>query len=153
NASLDNLMSQSTVRVATPDTETITQDLVRTVIERAFPGQVDSTITDAPWVPAHGDLNWANLTAPDCWILDWEDFGLAPRGLDSGTLWITSLAAPPLAERVYHERQDDLETRSGKLMALFHCSKILNDSSARDSPIFGPVMREANKLVADLKTR
>jgi hypothetical protein len=151
NSSLDNLTSQRTVRIATPDTETITQELVSGAIEQAFPDEVDSVITDDPWVPAHADLNWANVTGPECWILDWEDHGLAPRGLDAATLWVTSLAVQPLAERVYRERRADLETRSGKLMALFHCSKILNDTSARDSPIFEPVTREANKLVADLK--
>ncbi|MBP2320452.1 hypothetical protein JOF56_000837 [Kibdelosporangium banguiense] len=151
NSSLDNLMRQRTTRVATPDTETITQALVNRVIKQAFPNQVDSTITDEEWVPAHADLNWANITGPDCWILDWEDHGLAPRGLDAATLWVTSLAVPALAERVFHERRKDLESRSGKLMALFHSCKILNDSSARESPLFQPVLDAATKLVADLR--
>jgi hypothetical protein len=64
NASLDSLTRQHTVRVATPDTETITQALVTTEINRAFPDQVDAIITDHEWVPAHADLNWANLTSP-----------------------------------------------------------------------------------------
>lgn len=151
NSSLDNLMNQRTTRIATPDTETITQELVSRVIEQAFPNQVDSTIT-GEWVPAHADLNWANVTGPDCWILDWEDHGLAPRGLDSATLWINSLAVPELAERVFHERQKDLESRSGKLMALFHCCKILNDSSARESPLFQPVSDVADSLVTSLRS-
>jgi hypothetical protein len=86
NASLDSLARQHTVRVATPDTETITQALVTTEINRAFPDQIDTTITDHEWVPAHADLNWANLTSPECWILDWKDHGLAPQGLDAATL-------------------------------------------------------------------
>jgi hypothetical protein len=45
----------------------------------------------------------------------------------------------------------DLDTRSGKLMALFNCAKILNDSSTRESPIFEPTARLANKLIADLR--
>jgi hypothetical protein len=151
NSSLDNLMSQRTTRIATPDTETITQELVSRVIEQAFPDQVNSTVTDEEWVPAHADLNWANVTGPDCWILDWEDHGLAPRGLDAATLRVTSLAVPALAERIFHERRKDLESRSGKLMALFHCCKILNDSSARESPLFQPVLDVATKLVADLR--
>ncbi|MGH3867079.1 MAG: hypothetical protein ACRDQ4_13240 [Pseudonocardiaceae bacterium] len=86
NTSLDNLARQHTTRVATPDTDTITQALVTTEINRAFPDQVEATVTDHEWVPAHADLNWANLTSPECWILDWEDHGLAPRGLDPATL-------------------------------------------------------------------
>jgi len=151
NSSLDNLARQRTARIATPDTETITQALVTTEINRAFPGQVDATITDHEWVPAHADLNWANLTSPECWILDWEDHGLAPRGLDAATLWISSLTVPTLAERVYRERRADLATRSGKLMALFHCAKILTDSDAATSPICELAAREAAQLVADLQ--
>jgi hypothetical protein len=86
NTSLDNLARQRTTRLATPDTETIIQALVTAVIERAFPDQVDTTITGEAWVPAHADLNWANLTGPEFWILDWEDHGLAPRGLGAANL-------------------------------------------------------------------
>ncbi len=95
NTSLDNLARHHTTRVATPDTEPITQALVSAEINRAFPDQVDTIITDHDWVPAHADLNWANLTSPECWILDWEDHGLAPRGLDSATLWISSVTNAP----------------------------------------------------------
>lgn len=151
NASLDSLTRQHTARIATPDTETITQSLVTTEINRAFPHQVDATITDHEWVPAHADLNWANLTSPECWILDWEDHGLAPRGLDAATLWISSLTVPTLAARVYRERRTDLETRSGKLMALLHCAKILNDSGASTGPVFELAAREAAKFVVDLQ--
>lgn len=150
NTSLDNLARHHTTRVATPDTETITQALVSAEVNRAFPDQVDTTITDHDWVPAHADLNWANLTSPDCWILDWEDHGLAPRGLDSATLWISSVTTPHLAERVYRERRADLETRPGRLMALFNCAKILNDPSVPE-PLFEATTREAATLIADLQ--
>ncbi|WP_051713434.1 phosphotransferase [Actinoalloteichus caeruleus] len=132
NASLDALAVQRTNRIATPDTETISQGLVTREIERAFPRQVDSTIT-GPWTTAHADLNWSNLTAPDCWILDWEDHGMAPRGLDAATLWASSLTVPRLAERVHQERHEDLSTRPGQLMVIFCVSKILNDSSTPTS--------------------
>lgn len=150
-ASLDNLARQRTIRIATPDIETITQNLVTTEINRAFPNQVDATITDHEWVTPHADLNWANLTSPECWIPDWEDHGLAPRGLDAATLWISSLTVPTLAERVYGERRADLETRSGKLMALFHCAKVLTDSGTATDPVFELAAREAAKLIADLQ--
>lgn len=150
NTSLDNLADQHTTRIATPDTEPISQALVTGEISRAFPELVNLTVTDHRWVPAHADLNWANLTSPKCWILDWEDHGLAPRGLDSATLWINSLSTPPLAERVSHERRADLDTRPGKLMALFNCAKILNDSSVPPS-LAEATTREATKLIAELR--
>lgn len=151
NTSLDNLARQHTTRVATPDTETITQVLVSAEINRAFPDEIDPTITDHEWVPAHADLNWANLTSPECWIIDWEDHGLAPRGLDAATLWISSLTVPALAERVYRERRADLETRTGKLMALFHCAKIINDSGSATDPVSELTAYEAAKLILDLQ--
>jgi hypothetical protein len=151
NTSLDNLARQHTTRLATPDTQPITQALVTETIERAYPGQVDTTITDQPWVPAHADLNWSNLTAPDCWILDWEDLGLAPRGLDAAMLWANSLMVPALAEKVYHERRADLDIRSGKLMTLFHCCKDLNDSHFASAPAFEPTVKLASTLVTDLR--
>ncbi|MGW5456702.1 hypothetical protein [Nocardia sp. NPDC003979] len=149
-SSLDSLARQHVTRVATPDTETITQALVTETIERAFPDRVDTTITDHQWVPAHADLNWSNLTAPDCWILDWEDLGVAPRGLDAATLWVASLMVPALADKVYRARCADLNTRSGKIMALFCCSKDLNDPQFHSAPAFEPTVRHAAELVADL---
>ena len=150
NSSLDSLARQHVTRLATPDTEPITQALVTEAIERAFPGQVDTTIVGEPWVPAHADLNWSNLTAPECWILDWEDLGLAPRGLDAATLWMTSIMVPALAEKVYRQRRADLELRSGKLMALFYCAKELNEPQFATTPAYEPTAQQAARLVDDL---
>ncbi|MGH3620701.1 MAG: phosphotransferase [Sciscionella sp.] len=151
NASLDALRRQHTTRIATPDTEPITQGLVTREIERAFPDQVDTTLTE-PWVPAHADLNWANLTWPECWIIDWEDHGIAPRGLDAAKLWASSLGIGELAERVWQQRRADLETGPGRLMGLFCCAKILNDSSIPAEPR-ETTTHAARALVADLRQR
>ena len=152
NASLDNLAQQHTTRLATPDTQLMTQALVTKLIEHVFPDQVDTTLPSIEqWVPAHADLGWANLTAPDCWLLDWEDFGQAPRGLDAATLWVSSLAIPSLAERVHHERQADLGNRSGQLMTLFYCAKVVDDASAQGSPSFEPAAQLASRLLNDLQ--
>ncbi|MGH3923129.1 MAG: phosphotransferase [Pseudonocardiaceae bacterium] len=154
NTSLDNLARARTTRVAMPDTEPIAQPLVAAEINRAFPDRVDTTITDHEWVPTHADFNWANanLTSPECWILDWEDHGLAPRGLDAATLWISSLTVPGLAQRVYQERRADLDTRSGRLMALFQCTKIVNDlGRSSTDPLFDLAAGVADKLIADLQ--
>lgn len=124
--SLDNLARQRTTRIATPDTEPITQELVTATIQSVFGadldladdtgsgGGVDFMVTDQSWTVAHADLNWSNITAPDCWLLDWEDHGLAPRGLDAATLWIDSLGVDGLAERVRHERRADLDSHPAR---------------------------------------
>jgi hypothetical protein len=69
----------------------------------------------------------------------------------AATLWVSSLTVPPLAERVHDERREDLDIRSGKIMTLFNCAKIVNDASTRESSIFEPTLRLAEKLNADLR--
>ncbi|BDH12978.1 hypothetical protein HOK021_41570 [Streptomyces hygroscopicus] len=92
-ASLDALATKHTNRIATPDTETLTQELVTGTIHSVFPG-VDTAVAD--WRPAHADLNWANVTAPVFCVFDWEDWGMAPCGLDAANLW-----GPPLLSRLW----------------------------------------------------
>ncbi|MER6682739.1 hypothetical protein [Streptomyces olivaceoviridis] len=150
NASLDALAAQESMRVATPDTITITQDFVTESVRGAFGDDFDTTVE--LWVPAHADLNWANVTAPAFSLFDWEDWGNAPRGLDSASLWASSLAVPALAERVRRERRSDFESRDGKLMTLFVCSKILGPDSHPEDPRLGPARRMAEKTVADLQS-
>lgn len=75
-SSLDGLARNTTRRVATPDTVTITQELVSESIRGVFPGMIDTTVER--WVPAHADLNWANMSAPAFSLFDWEDWGNAP---------------------------------------------------------------------------
>jgi hypothetical protein len=148
NASLDSLAAQTTNRVATPDTDPITQNLVTESIRSAVPGAFDTTIEQ--WVPAHADLNWANMTGPVFCLFDWEDWGNAPRGLDSASLWASSLVVPALADRVRRERHADFASRDGKLMTLFACSKILGPDAHPQDPRREPALRMAEEIVQEL---
>ncbi|WTA38628.1 hypothetical protein OG936_27295 [Streptomyces sp. NBC_00846] len=85
-------------------------------------------------------------------MIDWEDWGLAPRGLDAATLWGNSLAVPALADRVWSERRPDLTTKSGQLMALFFCAKVTGPRAHPEDPRLEPARREAARLVAELQT-
>ncbi|MCX4751171.1 hypothetical protein OG455_37670 [Kitasatospora sp. NBC_01287] len=149
NSSLDALAGQRTTRVATPDTVTITQAVVTEAILAAFPGAIETAVTQ--WVPAHADLNWANVTGPRFCLFDWEDWGNAPRGLDSASLWASSLAVPALADRVRRERRHELESRDGKLMTLFVCSKIIGPDAHPEDPRVEPARREAARIVEELQ--
>jgi hypothetical protein len=149
NASLDALATHETRRVATPDTDTITQGLVTESIRGVFAGDFDTTVER--WVPAHADLNWANVTAPVFNLFDWEDWGNAPRGLDSASLWASSLAVPALADRVRRERRRDFESRDGKLMMLFVCSKILGPYAHPEDPRLKPAQRMAEQVIKELQ--
>ncbi|MBL1099490.1 hypothetical protein [Streptomyces coffeae] len=148
NASLDALAAQHTNRIATPDTETLTQELVTGTIHSVFPG-VDTAVVD--WCPAHGDLNWANVTAPVFCVFDWEDWGMAPCGLDAANLWGASLAVPALADRVRSERRNDLASRDGKLMTLFVAAKILGPYADPEDPRLVPARKTAEQLLQELQ--
>lgn len=150
NASLDTLAAHSTWRFATPDTVTVTQTLVTESIRGAFAGDFGTSVER--WVPAHADLNWANMTAPEFSLFDWEDWGNAPQGLDAASLWGSSLAVPALADRVWHERRRDFASRDGKLMTLFVCSKILGPDAHPEDPRIKRARRMAERIVAELQS-
>jgi hypothetical protein len=151
NASLNALAAQHTTRVATPDTVTITQAHVTEVIRNLFPDAPDATVQQ--WVPAHADLNWANVTGPEFCLFDWEDWGLAPRGLDSASLWSQSLGVPDVAARVRAERSADLECRDGMVMMLFACSKLAGPYAHPEDPRVEPARRAADRLMDELRAR
>ncbi|MGH4009121.1 MAG: hypothetical protein ACRDTH_13365 [Pseudonocardiaceae bacterium] len=146
--SLGALAAQTTTRVATPHTDPISQARVTTTIERVFAGRVGTIVTE--WAVAHADLAWANLTAPECWLLDWEDWGLAPRGWDAATLWGNSLAVPALAERVQRDYRADLGSRSGLVSQLFFCAEIIAAGDDYAGPLAEPSRREAARLISSL---
>ncbi|WP_404959534.1 hypothetical protein [Streptomyces sp. 147326] len=150
NASLDALAAQRTPRIATPDTMTITQEQVSRTLGEVFPGVTDTRIER--WVPAHADLTWANVMGPEFFIIDWEDWGMAPRGLDAATLWGNALAVPALAARVQQERRADLESRDGKLMSLFFLAKIVGPHAYEEDPLLAPARKEAERLVAEISS-
>ncbi|WP_443077607.1 hypothetical protein [Streptomyces sp. SP17BM10] len=150
NASLEALAVHRTARLAAPDTERITQQLVDDTIKAAFPG-VHETRVDQ-WCPAHADLNWANVTGPgEFCMFDWEDWGMAPRGLDSASLYAASLAVPALADRVRHERRADLESWDGMVMRLFVLAKIAGPHADSDDPRMAPAHAEAEQLIHALQ--
>ncbi|MFE0421210.1 hypothetical protein [Streptomyces sp. NPDC058953] len=150
NASMDALAAQHTNRIATPDTETLTQELVTGTIHNVFP-DVDTSVSE--WRPSHADVNWANMTAPTFCVFDWEDWGMAPRGLDAASLWGASLAVPALADRVRKERRDDLESRDGKLMTLFTAAKILGPCADPQDPRLEAAREMAERLSEELQAQ
>ncbi len=150
NASLTALADYATTRIATLHTEPMTQARLTTAINGVFPGRIDTTVDQ--WRASHADLNWANITAPDCYLLDWEDWGMAPRGLDAAYLWVNSLAVPDLAVRIHAERSSDLDSRSGKLARLYFCCEIMAAPGDYRGSILEPAERAATQLVYDLSS-
>jgi hypothetical protein len=150
DASLDALAAATTTRIATPHTSPITQARVEDTIRTVFGEDLDTTIQR--WVPAHADFAWANLTGPDCWILDWEDWGLAPCGLDAAMLWAASLAVPGLAEQVHQHRHRDLDSRDGQLMMLFTAAGIVSALAGYSGPLLDPAVAATRRLLTALRS-
>lgn len=106
------------------------QELVTRRLAAAFGGGFDMTVHE--WTTAHGDLHWGNVCGPDrLSLLDWADWGLAPRGTDAACLWATALGVPTVAERVLDEFRDDLECRSGRLTRLWALSNLIRMDGRR----------------------
>ncbi|XVV02487.1 phosphotransferase [Actinosynnema sp. CA-248983] len=139
---LDVLAGHRTERVG------VTQAHLSTRIGQVFP-DVDTTIDE--WVTAHTDLHWRNVTT-DGVLLDWADWGLAPRGHDVATLWQASLPHPELAARVEREFAADFATRSGKLSRLLLCANAIRIADQRGvtTPFVEPARTAARQLVAEL---
>jgi hypothetical protein len=106
---------------------------------RISPKQVASKIAahfgpNAPheadeWRTCHGDLVFANLTAPTLSILHWECWGLAPRGFDAARLLTHAVTHPRLANRIKCALTDDLTTPSGRVATLLACAEALDKAA------------------------
>jgi hypothetical protein len=112
---------------------------------------VDTTVTE--WSTSHGDLHWGNITAPGLVLLDWADWGLAPRGNDAACLWATALAVPTVADRVLAEFSDELHSRPGRIARLWVVSNILRIAHRRPDahPLAEQAAKAAEQLVTELQ--
>jgi hypothetical protein len=101
------------------------------------------------WRTAHGDLHWANLTAPDLALLDWEFWGTAPRGFDAAKLLSFSSSDPELFQRIETTFAEDLETSSGIVARLYSFAQRLNaiDASQHDPREYRPIEIQAKRLL------
>ncbi len=108
----------------------------RTERYRAPPGAIAEHLNKwfgpcVPWIAddycaSHGDPNWSNLTSPNLAFLDWEVWGLAPRGFDLAYLLAFSCANEKLAARLATAFADELATNSGKVSLLVALGEFLN---------------------------
>ncbi|WP_028661545.1 hypothetical protein [Saccharomonospora saliphila] len=119
-------------------------------ITEVFDG-VDTVVDE--WTTAHTDLHWGNVST-EGHIIDWEDWGAAPRGHDAATLWQSALPDPEIAARVQREFADDLRTRSGKLAQLLQCANAIRVAARRGTPTpwSEPARAAADVLLAELQS-
>jgi transcriptional regulator with XRE-family HTH domain len=145
NTSLDALARHECARIAVVDGQPLTESRITRAIGSMWPSVAHTSIDE--WSSAHGAMTWANLTGPACWIIDWQCWGRAPRGLDAATLWSCSLAVPQLAARIWAERRTELESPTGTVMALYSLARILTDPAYPAGPLAAPARHEAARLL------
>jgi hypothetical protein len=145
-ASLGALATVSTERVAMPQHH-LTRRIMQVFGDEGLDTEVDE------WTTAHADLHFGNLTAPECYLLDWEGWGRGPRGLDAATLWGHSLLVPSVAHRVQVEFADDLNARSGLLAQLLFCANVirLNRGKPKPSPLLPVAETQSARVIRALQ--
>jgi hypothetical protein len=104
------------VRTIDTDRAAITPDEIIALIRDRFGPGAENRADE--WHCAHGDLHWSNVTYPDLMLLDWECWGLAPRGFDAANLLTYSCAYPELMQKIETAFADDLNSRSGRVAQL-----------------------------------
>ncbi|MGH3833311.1 MAG: aminoglycoside phosphotransferase [Pseudonocardiaceae bacterium] len=140
HSSLDVLARVSTERVC------LAPELLRLRILSVFGVAVD--LNPLAWVTAHGDLHWANLTNPGCWILDWESWGAAPAGYDAALLRAASVLQPAIAQQVQAEFADVLDGPAGAVAGLAAAAKLLRLVEHGEHPdLAAPLHHHARELV------
>lgn len=117
------------------------------VISQRYGGKAPYEVDE--WRVAHGDLNWCNITAPELSLLDWERWGVAPRGYDIASLLCFSVTEPELYRRIETAFSSDLETPSGLVARLYLLARRLNriEAGNRDPREHSVIEREAERLL------
>jgi len=92
------------------------------------------------WTCAHGDFHAANLTE-GATVLDWEGWGLAPRGWDAAVLFAYAQLAPSTALRIRREFATILDHAAGRAALLVVCAELLQSASRGDHPDLTPKLR------------
>lgn len=108
---------------------------------------VDIDPAEVEWTCAHGDLHWANLTAPRLCLLDWRP-GVWHRPVTT-PLCCTAPAFSVQTSRIRGTFADLLDSPSGQVAQLAAIMKLLCLVEAGEHPdIAAPPHRHARTLVA-----
>lgn len=127
--------------------QTVTQRRFTDRIAGVFGADVDTAV--AQWGGVHGDMAFANLTAPELCLLDWEEFGCGPVGLDHARLWADSLAVPGLAARCATEFAAYLDTWQGLLCCAYSVVPLLDLPAGE--PLRAPAECAAQHVAEELR--
>lgn len=110
---------------------------------------------DAPrvaneWCACHGDLHWNNLTAPRLALLDWENWGRAPRGYDVARLIVYAALVPQMQRKLYAAFADQLDSPTGCVVLLYALGMVKAniEGGVADQALADPLERMTRVLLA-----
>lgn len=141
-------LEQALVGVAATPTTRMSLDPagIRRRIAVFFGREIDTD--PGRWVSCHGDLHWNNIHTGPLAIVDWEAWGLAPRGYDAAFLLAHSLGVPAVADEIARRFRDDLETDDGVVAQLYALTKLLTRADGGAHPeLIAPIHRHADRLI------
>ena len=111
------------------------QELISRRIEKRF-GSVNSTISN--WNTAHGDLHWSNVTNNSI-IVDWESWGMGPRGIDLAFLYLFSILHESAINKLKQLFFDYFNDPQFDICLLFGCCELMRMTELHnDHPILYP---------------
>jgi len=142
-------------RVALRDIATVRTSrhtITRHYLQQAMPRFLGNPINSdppVPWTTAHGDFHFANITAPDLQILDFEGWGLAPAGYDAATLHSYSLLVPVTAARIRREFASVLNTPAGRHAELVAITELLHANARGEHTALNQPLHERACVLLD----
>jgi hypothetical protein len=113
----DLRVSLANLRRVKTSRQRIKSEAVLSGIKAFLDDDAPSVVED--WVTTHGDLHWGNLTFPKLALVDWEWWGMGPRGLDEAYILTYACAQPRLLRRLYDAFADQVHTESGRVSLLW----------------------------------
>lgn len=147
-ASLDRLQQQ-----ARPVNFVKTDEQIRVGIRGIFGPDAPSAVTE--WCASHGDLHWKNLTVPNLTLLDWENWGLAPRAYDVARLMVYAAHVPAVQVKLYETFADDFDSATGLVALMLALGMVKSDvaDGTADAALGPPLDRMAKTLLAGRRVR
>ncbi|MEV6946771.1 hypothetical protein AB0N07_33350 [Streptomyces sp. NPDC051172] len=127
----------STIAATPTDRTAVRQEWISRAVPE-YTGQPAPQIQH--WDCAHGDFHAANLTQ-GATLLDWEGWGLAPRGYDIAMLYTYAQLAPATAAHIHREFAPLLDSAAGGTALLVVCAELLQSASRGDHPELTPRLR------------
>ncbi len=103
------------------------------------------------WCVTHCDVHWANVTAPKFALLDWENWGLAPRGYGPARLLVMSATDPDMVRRVESEFAMDFKTSSGCVALFAAIAHVIMQISIGEAPV--ALSKPVEDLASDFVSR